>query len=84
MNLKKNKTMWTDEEFKKRYIEDAKSTLTQIEAALILATNNHLGCEIHIAGMSIGICNNKKIIPVLKHNKTEIEKYLRGEQNEYE
>jgi hypothetical protein len=74
---------YTDE-YRKQEIKSAKAEITQIEAAMLLATNNTLGCEIHIAGLKIGICDNKKILPALKHHKREIEKFIAGESNMYE
>ena len=62
---------------------DAKVDLSQTEAALILLKNNTLACEIHISGLKIGICSNEKAIPALEYHKAEIEKYLKGEKNEY-
>lgn len=64
--------------------KNAEAEIVKVDAAILLAQNNRLGCEINIAGMTIGICNNKKIIPALKYHKKEIEKYLNGEKNEYE
>ena len=71
-------------EDKNSMIAQAKKELCEIEALMILATNNDFGCEIHIAGMKMGVCNNKKIIPILKYQKTEIEKFLRYEPNMWE
>jgi len=73
-----------DDHWEKQDKETARSLLTQIEAAKILITNNHLGCEIHIAGLKIGICDNHMILPILQHNEKEIKKYLKGQPNEYE
>lgn len=76
--------MWNEKEQKEREMQQAKAELTQVEAAILLVGNNTLGCEIHIAGMKIGICNNKKVLPALKHHKGEIEKYIKGEENQWE
>ena len=73
-----------EEQMRKRDIREAKTALTLIDAMTILAGNNNLACMIDIAGLRVGICNNKKIIPALKHQKAEIEKFLKGEKNEYE
>jgi hypothetical protein len=69
---------------KEREINQAKSEITQIDAAILLASNNILSCEIHISGLKIGVSNNKKVIPVLRYCKGEIEKYLKGLPNEWE
>ena len=76
--------MWSEQEQKERDIAEAKVQLTKIEAAIILAKNNDLGCEIHIAGIEIGISNNNKILPVLLYEKAEIKKFLTGKPNEWE
>jgi len=73
--------IYGSEKEKEYEISQAKKELCEIEALMILASNNDFGCEIHIAGMKMGLCNNKKIIPVLKYQKAEIEKYLKGEEN---
>lgn len=76
--------MYSEEEMKKREVRSAKAELTQIEAALVLLTNNNLACELHIAGMKIGLSDNSLAVPALEHAKAEIEKYLRGEENQWE
>lgn len=68
---------------KEREINQAKAEITEVDAAILLASNNILACEIHIAGMKIGICDNSKIVPALKFHKSEIEKFLKGEKNKY-
>lgn len=73
-----------EEKWKENDKDSARSLLTQIEAAKILITNNRLGCEIHIAGLKIGICDNHMVLPILQHNEKEIKKFLKGEPNEYE
>ena len=74
--------MW--KEPRESMIVNAKAELAQVEAAIIMANNNGLGCHINISGLDIGICNNTKVIPALEHHKAEIEKFIRGEENEYE
>lgn len=76
--------MFSDKDHKQRQIDSAQVELTEIEAMLILLSNNDLACEIHIAGMNIGICNNKKVIPALKDHKKQIENFLLGEKNNWE
>lgn len=63
---------------------EALSTLTQWKAVKVLIQNNTLGCEIHIAGMSLGICDNSKVLPIVQQNIAEINKYLKGLPNLYE
>lgn len=73
-----------DKKEKERLIQDAKCELTQAEALKILLSNNTLAAEIHIAGMVMGTCNNKKLLPVVKHQIKEIKKFLKGQKNEWE
>ncbi len=75
--------MWTDDQ-KEREIQEARVIITQIDAALVLIQNNDLACEIHVSGLVIGLSDNKTIMPVLKKERAEIEKYLRGEPNKWE
>jgi hypothetical protein len=62
----------------------ALSELTQWKAIKVLIENNDLGCEIHIAGMHLGIVDNSKLLPVVNQNITEIKKYLKGQTNLWE
>lgn len=76
--------MWNEEEEKEREINEAKATLIKTKAAIMLAENNWYGCEINIAGLKVGICDNSSVIPALKKHKQEIEKFLKGKPNMYE
>lgn len=60
------------------------SQLTQWKAVEVLIRNNDLGCEIHIAGMKLGICDNSKLLPIVKQNIAEIRKFIKGKPNMYE
>jgi hypothetical protein len=73
--------MYGIEEDKKTMISQAKKELVEINALMILAQCNDFGLEISIGGLKMGLCNNKKIIPILKYQKGEIEKFIRGEAN---
>ncbi len=53
-------------------------------AALELLKNKDIGCEIHISGLMVGICNNSKVVPALNYHLREIDKFLRGQKNEWE
>lgn len=64
--------------------KQAKKELTQYEALLHLLSNNELGCHIECGGFSLGICNNSKAIPAVKHTINEIKKAIKGEPNEWE
>lgn len=74
--------MWeeTPESLKKQ----AQKELTKYEALLHLVKNNELGCHIECGGFSMGLCNNSKIIPAIKHTIKEIKKAINGEPNEWE
>jgi len=65
-------------------INQAKLELTQYKAVKLLLTNNDLACEIHIAGMSVGVCDNTKVIPIIDHTIKEIQKAIKGKPNEWE
>lgn len=54
------------------------------EKIATLAENNNLACMIKIDDVEIGICNNSKIIPALRHHQDEIAKYMDGQPNEWE
>lgn len=73
-----------EEEIKERDKESALSLLTQWKAVKVLIGNNTLGCEIHIAGMHLGICDNSKLLPIINQNIIEIKKFLKGQPNLYE
>lgn len=63
---------------------EAKSSLTQWQAMKVLAGNNNLAAIIKIASVKQGVCNNSLLIPIIDHNIQEIEKFLKGELNEWE
>lgn len=79
--------MFNENEWEKKQAEqlrtDAKVELTKLEAMKVLIKNNNLGCEIHIAGMTMGLCENKKILPVIEFQIKEINKFLKGEKNSW-
>lgn len=63
----------------------AEIELSYIRAAISLANgSNDIGAEIVIGPFTIGISLNKRLVQVLEAEAIEIEKYLRGEQNNYE
>ena len=73
-----------EKEVKERKRKDAESDLSQVNAMLELVKNNTLACSVECCGLSIGLCNNEKVIPALLHHKGEIEKFLKGMSNEWE
>jgi hypothetical protein len=64
---------------------DAEIELSYINAAITLAKgSNDIGAQIQIGPFTIGVSLNSALIPILEGEASEIEKYLRGEQNNYE
>lgn len=74
--------MW--EHSKEQDKQEAEKTLSIIDAAMLLAKNNTFGCEIHISGLVVGLSDNSWIIPILKKERGEIDKFLKGEPNKWE
>jgi hypothetical protein len=72
------------EEKDERLIMEAKMELSKLEAIKVMALNNDFGCEIHIDNLVLGLCNNKKIIPLVNYQIKEIKKFLKGEKNTWE
>lgn len=70
--------------FGKPSANEALCELTQLKAMKVLLKNNFLGCEIHIAGMVMGTCDNSKVIPVIDFQIQEIKKFLKGKPNLWE
>lgn len=65
-------------------ITQAKTELIRWQALEMLAQNNDLASHIEIAGINLGVCSNKKLIPVIRYNIKEINKFLKGEPNLWE
>lgn len=65
--------------------QQAEIELTFIRAAITMAKgSNDIGAEITIAGITIGVSINERLIPILEAEAHEIEKYLMGQPNNYE
>ena len=60
---------------------EAEKELTELKALRILTENNALACTIEIAGMSFGLCDNSKILPLIEFQEKEIHKFLVGKEN---
>jgi hypothetical protein len=59
--------------------------LTYIRAAIAIAEgSNDIGADISIGPLNIGISLNNRLVPVLQAEAEEIEKFLRGEENNWE
>jgi len=76
--------MYLKKEEMEREIIQATIELTQLEAMKILLSNNSLGCEIHVAGLHMGVSENSRVIPIIDAEMDEITKYLNGEPNTWE
>jgi hypothetical protein len=74
----------TKMQIEERMTESAETELIEHKAVLTLLKSDSLACEIHIAGMRIGVINNADVVPVIKKNMKEINKYLAGLENDYE
>ena len=65
-------------------ITEAESELTQLKAMRVLIGNNKLACIVEIAGMTFGLCDNSKLLPLIESQEKEIQKFLKGQPNEWE
>jgi hypothetical protein len=74
----------SEKDIKKYDIAQAKVELAQIDYALELAKDNDFGCEVQVGGVKICICENLWIIPILKKERVEVEKFIAGKPNKYE
>jgi len=72
------------EEKKRQDLIEAKATLIKCRAIKELLNDNDFACMIEIAGMSLGICDNEKMIPVIDNEIEEIQKFLEGKPNKWE
>lgn len=63
----------------------AQKELKNLKFMLIHAKNNPaLGANISIAHRTAGVSVNSRLLPIIEAEIEEIEKYLRGEVNNYE
>ena len=76
--------MWSEEKQKEASIREANAELIKLNAIKELVKDNTLACEVSISGISIGLCTNESVLPAINHNIQEIEKFLKGEQNDWE
>ena len=70
--------------FLKATKQELEVAMTEHKALLILLKNNILGCEIHIAGMKVGVCENEMLIPIIYFQINEIKKAMKGKPNKWE
>ena len=73
--------MWLGQDEKERDIEDAKAEIVEAQAIKVLLSSNRLAAEIHIAGMAMGTCDNKWLLPVIDKQIDELNKFLQGQPN---
>lgn len=73
------------EENTNREITEAKIELVKWRAIRELIHNNELGLEIHVEmmGINLGVCTNIKLLPLVNYQIKQINKFLRGEPNEW-
>lgn len=76
--------MYSEKEEKEREVSQATAELTKLEAIKVLLGNNSIGCEIHVAGLHMGVSENSRVIPIIDAEMDEITKYLNGEPNTWE
>lgn len=76
--------MWSEKHEKEMQIDNAKAEITECEAIKVLLSNNSLAAEIHIAGMVMGTCDNKWLLPVIDKQIKELNKFLNGQPNLWE
>jgi hypothetical protein len=74
-----------DDAKKEHDIAQAEIELSFINAAICLAEgSNEIGAEVTIAGITVGVSLNERLIPILQAEAEEIRKYLKGLPNNYE
>ncbi len=64
-------------------IQEAKNELIMLNTVANLIQDNDLACEVSINGITIGLCSNISVLPAIKKNIEEINKFLKGEPNEW-
>ncbi len=72
------------EEEKNKAIIEAKLELAKWRAVRELIHNNKLALTISIMNIEIGVCNNLKLLTLVNYQIKQINKFLRGEPNEWE
>jgi len=63
---------------------EAQNELIMLNVVKELLKDNDLACEVTINGITIGLCSNLSVLPAIKKNIAEINKFLKGEPNEWE
>jgi len=84
MNYENNRNYDNIAKQKIEDIREAKNELIMLNAVANLIQDNTLACEVTINGITIGLCSNLSVLPAIKKNIAEINKFLKGEPNEWE
>jgi len=63
---------------------EAQNELIMLNAVKELLKDNDLACEVTINGITVGLCSNLSVLPAIKKNIAEINKFLKGDPNEWE
>jgi len=64
--------------------KEAQNELIMLNAVKELLKDNDLACEVTINGITVGLCSNISVLPAIKKNIAEINKFLKGDPNEWE
>lgn len=70
--------------YTKNDLREANNELIMLNAVKELIQDNDLACEISINGITVGLCSNVSVLPAIQKNIEEINKFLKGEPNEWE
>ena len=65
-------------------ILEAKSEILKLKIILLYLNDNDSAVMVKTAGIEVGLCINKNLIPVIELEIKEIEKFLNDEENEWE
>jgi len=84
MNYKNNEYYDLSPKSKGEDKREAKNELIMLNAMKELLKDNTLACEVTINGITVGLCSNLSVLPAIKKNIAEINKFLKGEPNEWE
>lgn len=69
---------------KERDIREAKANILKLKLLLVYLEDDEMACEVSMADVNVGLCLTKNMIPVINQEILEIEKFLRGEANQWE
>ncbi len=78
-----NSKEWKEKQ-KQNDILECKEQILKLKTILLYLEDNKWAVEIETKGAKVGICMNRNLIPVIEAEIKECEKFLRGEENEWE